>query len=98
MAATFGITHHFKGATMEQYENTIKVVHPDGGKGLPPGQTCHFAGPTDDGFIVVAFWDSKASWETFRDGTLLPGLATVENGLPSPPEEINFPIHNSVSA
>ena len=98
MATGFGITHHFKGATAEQYENTVKVVHPDGGKGLPPGQTFHAAGPTDDGFIVVALWDSKASWEKFRDGTLLPGLATVENGPPSPPEQLDFPIQYSVSA
>lgn len=48
MATTFGIIHRFKGATVAQYENAVKVVHPDGGKGLPPGQTYHAAGPTDD--------------------------------------------------
>lgn len=98
MATTFGITHHFKTGTIEQYEKTIKVVHPDGGKGLPPGQTYHAAGPTDDGFVVVALWDSEASWVQFRDGTLLPGLAKVENGLPGPPEETAFQVHNSLSA
>ncbi len=95
--AEFGITHHFKGATIEQYDNAVKAVHPEGGKGLPPGQTYHAAGPTDGGVMVVAIWESKASWEAFRDGTLLPGLATVENAPPSPPEEITFPIHNEVS-
>src|SRR5712692_4326283 len=60
--ATFGITHYFKGGTKEQYDNTVKVVHPNGGKGLPPGQTYHAAGPTADGFLVVAMWDTKASW------------------------------------
>lgn len=98
MATTFGIIHHFKGGTAEQYDNTIKVVHPDGGKGLPPGQTYHAAGATDDGFVVVAMWDSQDSWEKFRDGTLLPGFAKVENGMPGPPEETTFPVRNSVSA
>ena len=28
---SFGIMHRFPGGTQEQYENSIKVVHPDGG-------------------------------------------------------------------
>jgi hypothetical protein len=98
MAATFGITHFFKGGTAEQYENSIAVVHPDGGKGLPPGQLYHAAGPSEDGFMIVALFDSEASWTKFRDETLLPGFATVQNGLPGPPVETSFEIHNLVSA
>jgi hypothetical protein len=97
MATTFGLTHYFKGGTSEQYDNTIKIVHPDGGKGLPPGQTYHAAGPTADGFLIVAMWDSEASYVQFRDGTLLPGFAKVENGLPAPPVETAFEVHNSLS-
>lgn len=93
-----GITHHFKGGTKEQYDNTVKVVHPNGGKGLPPGQTYHAAGPTADGFLIVAMWDSKASWENFRDKTLQPGLASVQNPLPTPPEETAFDVHNEATA
>lgn len=88
--ASFGIIHRFTGGTKQQYENTLAVVHPDGGEGLPPGQTFHVAGPTDDGWIVIALWDSEASWEQFRDGTLGPGLASVVDGLPGPPEETTF--------
>lgn len=91
---SFGIIHRFAGGTQEQYENTVKVVHPDGGKGLPPGQSLHLAGSTDDGLIIVAVHDSKASWEQFRDGTLVPGLAKVENGLPGPPVETEFEVHH----
>ncbi|HZJ26458.1 MAG TPA: hypothetical protein VFF40_05515 [Acidimicrobiia bacterium] len=98
MATTFGIIHHFKGATMDQYRNTLAAVHPDGGKGLPPGQTYHAAGPADDGVVIVALWDSEASWVQFRDGSLMPGLATVENGLPGPPEETTFQVQNTLSA
>lgn len=98
MATTFGIIHRFNGATAKQYDNAVKVVHPDGGKGLPPGQLYHAAGPTDGAFVVVAMWDSEASWVKFRDETLLPGLATVENGPPGPPEETTFQVYNSLSA
>jgi hypothetical protein len=96
--ATFGITHFFKGGTQEQYDNSVRVVHPDGGKGLPPGQTYHAAGPTAGGFFIVAMWDSKASWEEFRDNTLGPALASLDNSLPPPPEETEFEVHNEVTA
>jgi hypothetical protein len=89
---SFGIVHRFAGGTQEQYENTIKVVHPDGGKWLPEGQTLHVAGLSDDGWVVVAVRHSQASWEHFRDTTLMPGLAKVQNGLPGPPEEIAFEV------
>ena len=97
MAATFGIIHRFNGATAEQDERTVAIVHPDGGKGLPPGQISHVAGPSDGAFIVIALWDSEALWVKFRDETLVPGLATVENGPPEPPEETTFAIHSSLS-
>jgi len=96
--AAFGVVHRFKGGTREQYENGIKVVHPDGGKSLPPGQTLHVSGKTDDGWIVVAIHDSKESWERFRDDTLLPGLGKVENGFQSPPEETTFEVNGIENA
>ena len=96
--ATYGITHFFKGGTKEQYDTTIKAVHPDEGKSLPPGQIYHAAGPTDDGFLVIAIYDSKDEWEKFRDGTLGPTLASLDGGLPGPPVETSFEIHNEVTA
>jgi hypothetical protein len=98
MANPYGIIHQFKGATAEQYENTLKVVHPDGGKGLPPGQTYHAGGAGDDGVVIVAIWDSEASWVKFRDGVLLPALPTVDNGLVGPPAETPFQVHHTASA
>jgi hypothetical protein len=98
MGTTFGITHTFRGGTAEQYDRSLKVVHPNDGKGLPPGQMYHAAGETSDGFVVVALWDSEASWVKFRDETLLPGLAQAEGGLVGPPEEVSFQMHNFASA
>jgi hypothetical protein len=96
--ATFGIIHRFRGGTRDQYENAVKVVHPDGGKALPEGQLLHLAGPAEDGWLVMAVHDSRESWERFRDETLLPGLARVENGLPGPPEETTFELYRFQTA
>jgi hypothetical protein len=91
--ATFGIIHRFPGGTKEQYEASLAQVHPADGS-LPDGQTYHAAGPTDDGWLVIAMWDSLGSWERFRDETLMPGFATLgDAGLPAPPQETTFEIH-----
>ncbi|HEY8844255.1 MAG TPA: hypothetical protein VIM23_10170 [Gaiellaceae bacterium] len=91
--ATFGIVHRFPGGTKEQYDAGLARVHPSDGS-LPKGQTYHAAGPTDDGWIVIAIWDSPASWERFRDETLMPGLQELgDAGFPSPPQETSFEIH-----
>jgi hypothetical protein len=92
----FGITHHFDGGTKAQYETTVSAVHPDGGKGLPAGQLYHAAGPTDDGWIVIAIWDSQQSYEAFRDGTLGPTLGSLDGALPGPPVVTTFEVHNEI--
>jgi hypothetical protein len=91
--ATFGIVNRFPGGTKDQYEAGIARVHPADGS-LPAGQTYHAAGPTDDGWIVIALWDSPASWERFRDETLMPGFEALgDAGLPAPPQQTTFEIH-----
>ena len=92
----YAIVHTFKGATKDQYDNAVAAVHPKGG--LPPGQTFHVAGIAGGDLVIVAVFDSEASWDTFRDGKLLPGLASLENGPPSPPEQVAFEVHNLQSA
>jgi hypothetical protein len=87
--ATYGIVHRFPGGTRKQYENVMKVVHPDDGKALPKGQMLHLAGQSQDGWLVMAVHDS---WERFRDDTLMPGLASVDDGLPRPPDEMTFDV------
>jgi hypothetical protein len=83
------IVNDFDGGTREQYEATIKVVHPP--TGLPAGQTQHYTGPSATGWVVVAVWDSKGAWDEFRDKTLLPGLQGLgDSGLAGPPKGTEF--------
>ena len=90
----YAIVHHFPGGTKDQYERTLAAVHP-GGSGLPSGQTFHAAGPSVGGWTIMAMHDSKASWERFRDQTLMPKMKQgIEGGLVGPPQETAFEVHN----
>jgi hypothetical protein len=90
----YGLVHHFPGGTKEQYEASIAAVHPADGV-LPDGQIFHAAGPSDGGWTIIAVHDSKESWERFRDGILAPAFEQgIEGGLPSPPQETVFDVHN----
>lgn len=90
----YGIVHFFPGGTKEQYEASIAAVHPARDV-LPKGQIFHAAGPAAGGWTVVAIHDSKASWEKFRDGILIPALTKgVKGGFSSPPQETAFDVHH----
>ena len=95
----YGIVHNFPGGTKEQYEASIAVVHPNGGRDLPDGQTFHPAGPSLDGWTIVAIHDSRESWERFRDNTLMPQLQSgIEGGFPSPPQVTALEVENQQTA
>ena len=88
---TFGVVHHFPGGTRENYEASIAAVHP--ADGLPAGQVFHAAGPSADGWTIVAMHESQESWEAFRDGILMPRMqAGIEGGFASPPQETVFDV------
>ncbi len=89
------ITHFFEGGTQEQYDAIISKAHPSDGT-LPPGQLHHFAGPTEDGFLVVALWDKKESNDAFQQA-LLPIIGGLEGG-PPPPQERTSEITNKLSS
>ncbi len=95
---SYGIIHQFKGGTKQQYETTLAALHPSDGT-LPPGQLYHAAGPSPDGWTIVAVHDSKASWESFRDSTLMPRMAQgIPGGFAAPPQETGFEIATEIDA
>ena len=90
----YGIVHYFAGGTEEQYEASIAAVHPSRSS-LPDGQIFHAAGPSDGGWTIMAVHESRESWERFRDNILMPRLQEgIEGGLPAPPQETAFELHN----
>jgi hypothetical protein len=91
----YGVVHQFKGGTKDQYEASIAAVHPAGG--LPAGQLFHAAGPSAEGWTIVALHESQASWESFRDDILMPRMQQgIDGGFAGPPEETGFEIVNEV--
>jgi hypothetical protein len=90
----YGIVHTFAGGTKEQYEASVAAVHPSRDT-LPEGQIFHAAGPSAEGWTIVAIHESKESWERFRDGILTPRLEQgIEGGFAGPPDEIAFDVYN----
>src|SRR5579872_5595529 len=92
-AMAFGVIHTFDGGTKDQFEASIAAVHPADGA-LPEGQVFHAAGPSPNGWTIVAVHDSKESWERFRDGVLMPRMAQgIEGGFAAPPAETTFDVY-----
>ena len=90
----YGIVHHYPGGTKEQYEASIKAVHPSRTT-LPKGQIFHAAGPSADGWTIVAIHESKESWEQFRDRILMPRLKEgIKGGFMGQPQEMAFEVYN----
>jgi hypothetical protein len=94
---SYGVVHQFKGGTKDQYEASIAAVHPSDGS-LPAGQLFHAAGPSADGWSIMALHESKESWEAFRDGILMPRMQEgIAGGFTEPPEETVFEVLNEVT-
>ena len=86
----YTVIHTFPGATEAQYRATINRIHPADGS-IPPGQLVHTAGASDEGWTVVAIFDSKQTYEQFRDTVLMPTLAAgIEGAFTAPPIERGF--------
>lgn len=89
----YGVVHRFAGGTKEQYEASIAAVHPTPDT-LPEGQIFHVAGPSGDGWTIVAVHESQDSWERFRDDILMPRMQQgIEGGFPTPPEESTIDVY-----
>ncbi len=90
----YAIVHFFPGGTKQQYETSIAAIHPDRNT-LPSGQIFHAAGPSNNGWTIVAVHESKESWEQFRDGTLMPRFQQgIKGGFTAMPQETAFEVSN----
>ena len=95
---SYGVIHFFPGGTKEQYDASVAAVHPSADV-LPEGQIFHAAGASPGGWTIMAVHDSQASWEAFRDGTLMPRMqAGIEGGFATPPTETAIDLDSVVSS
>jgi len=66
-------------ASWEQYRHTAAVL----AETEPAGLILHLAGPTDEGYRIIAVWESKDAWLRFDTESLAPVLASLA-GPPRP--------------
>ena len=90
---SYVVIHTFPGGTKEQYEAASAAVFPTNAP-PPKGLLSEVAGTSDAGWTIVATFDSKPSWERFRDDTLLPALGKgISGSFTTPPsQEIAFEV------
>ena len=88
------IEMNFKGATLEQYDEILKLMGLGGGEPAPPGALFHWAAQTHDGLRVVDVWETREQYDNFAQEQIGPYSAQV--GIPSPPETTYYDVHNTL--
>jgi hypothetical protein len=74
-------------SSWEQYERVAAgLTYP-----TPHGLILHLAGPTDEGFRIIAVWESEQAWQRFQAERLRP--AVVALGGPARPEPTFRDLH-----
>ena len=63
-------------ATWDAYRSIAGTLSPDS----PEGLIVHAAGPTDEGFRMIGIWDSRETWDRFRDERLSKILESLACG------------------
>jgi hypothetical protein len=84
MKMAYLLTHFWPGGTEEQYRATVAAATEAAGGQLP--EKFHAAGPSDDGILITAVYDSMETCERFVQETPMP-LKPIEGGLVGPPEQ-----------
>jgi hypothetical protein len=88
-----GIRLKFAGGTQENYDAAHRVMEID--TDPPKGMIVHSAGPVEDGWGVIDFWESREAFDAFVQERLMPRLQGLgDKGFSSPPDVKEFPVHN----
>ena len=92
-----GLRLKFPGGTQEQYDTVNDKIEVD--QNPPAGLILHSAGPIDEGWGVIDFWESRAAFDEFISGRLQPALQELgDEALSGPPDIKEFPVHHITKA
>ncbi len=90
-----GLRLRFAGGTQEQYEAVNAQMNVAAEP--PEGLIFHAAGPVEDGWGVIDFWESREKFDAFLGGRLGQAIQELGDGaLPGPPDVKEFPVHNII--
>jgi hypothetical protein len=57
----------------------------------------HAAGPIDDGWGVIDFWESRDLFDSFLADRIRPAIEALGDRAPqSPPDIKEFPVYNTI--
>jgi hypothetical protein len=88
-----GLRLKFAGGTQEQYDAIHSQMNIDANP--PAGLIFHSAGPIDEGWGVIDFWESRDAFDRFVSGQLQPALQELgDRAFQGPPDVREFPVHH----
>lgn len=88
-----GIRIKFADGTQEQYDTVHQHMGIDADP--PEGLIIHTAGPIEEGWGVIDFWESRDHFERFREGRLGPAIGELGDRAPQGQPDIKeFPVHH----
>ena len=90
------IEMNFKGATLEQYDEVLKLMGLDGGEPAPTGGLYHWVSKTDDGLRIVDVWETREQFDKFAAEQI--GPYSAQAGIPAPPEVTYYDVYNTIKA
>ena len=91
-----GVVLNFEGATLDQYDQVIKLMGLTPGGDTAPGSLFHWVTKTDKGIRVTDVWETKEQFEAFAQDQI--GPLTAQAGIPAPPEVTFYDVHNHLTA
>jgi hypothetical protein len=85
------------GFNAETYEAVTGRAMP--GDQLPDGCKLHIAGPVEQGWRVITVWESRESFDRFREEKLLPAIREVAGEAPPAAAEPEIsPVHKLIAS
>ena len=88
-----GLRLKFTGTTQEQYDAVQNHMGIDDNP--PDGLIFHAAGPIEEGWGIIDFWESRDHFDRFQQSRLLPAIGELGDRAPQGPPDIKeFPVHH----
>ncbi len=89
-----GLRIKFAGGTQEQYEAVNAQMNAEAEP--PDGLIFHAAGPIEDGWGIIDFWESRADFDSHLESDIQPGIAASGVQMQGPPDIKEFPVHEII--
>ena len=77
-----GVHLDFDGATVEQYDEILKLMNLDHEGSTPPDALFHWCAKSDKGLHIVDVWKSREAFDKFAQEQIGPFSAQVGVGEP----------------